>query len=76
MLVHPIEQFTIDAVIKLRHQHKLKARDIANILGTSISFVGNVESSINPAKYNLKHINLLAEYFQLSPKFFLPHYPL
>lgn len=76
MSVHPIEQFTIDVVIKLRHQHKLRARDIANILNTSNSFIGNVESSTNPAKYNLKHISLLANYFQLSPRYFLPDYPL
>ncbi|MCH5689875.1 hypothetical protein LWM68_39990 [Niabella sp. W65] len=41
-------------------------------MGKTKSFIGNIESMNNRAKYNLSHINLLADYFNLSPRDFLP----
>jgi transcriptional regulator with XRE-family HTH domain len=74
-LLDPIEQHVIDKVIKLRKDSKMRQQDIASILHTTTSFVGNVENNRNQAKYNLKHINVLADYFGLSPKYFLPDVP-
>ena len=71
-LITPIEQYAIDVVTKLRREHKLRQKDIAKIIDASASFVGNVENIYNASKYNLKHINSLADYFQLSPKAFVP----
>ncbi|MCX2481596.1 hypothetical protein OQY15_21020 [Pedobacter sp. MC2016-15] len=71
-MLHPIEQYAIDIVIKLKQTHKLRSIDIAKIINTKSSFIGNVENPDSPAKYNLKHINLLAAYFELSPQYFLP----
>jgi len=68
----PIEQYVIDFVRKLRVDRELRQEDIAYLLGTKPSFIGNVESLSHPAKYNLKHINLLADHFGLSPRDFLP----
>jgi len=70
--ITPIEQYVIDAVTKLRRAHRLSQRDIAKIINASASFIGNVENIYNGSKYNLKHINSLADYFQMSPKAFLP----
>jgi transcriptional regulator with XRE-family HTH domain len=70
--IDPIEQHVIDIVRKLRRNKRLRQQDLAKILNTSSSFIGNVENMHNPAKYNLKHIRRLAEHFELSPKFFLP----
>ena len=70
--IHPIEQYSIDIVKKLRARHNLTQADIAAVLGLGVSFIGNVENQNKPSKYNLKHINLLADYFNLSPKDFLP----
>lgn len=67
-----IEQHVIDFVRKLRADKKLRQEDIAYIIGVKASFIGNVENSGNPAKYNLKHINVFADHFGLSPKDFLP----
>ena len=58
--------------ILLRADKKLRQEDIAYIIGVKASFIGNVENSSNPAKYNLKHINVFADHFGLSPKDFLP----
>jgi len=62
-------------VMKLRYEHKLKARDLARIINTTTSFVGNVENLASPAKYNMKHINAFAIYFQVSPQIFFPEAP-
>lgn len=70
--ISAIEQHVIDFVIELRIKHNLKQDDIATIIGTKRSFVTNVESTKNRAKYNLNHIDKLADHFGLSPKDFLP----
>jgi transcriptional regulator with XRE-family HTH domain len=67
-----IEQYVIDVVSKLRRDNNLRQSDLGFILEVSPSFIGNVENYKNPAKYNLKHVGLLAHYFKLSPKFFVP----
>lgn len=74
--IDPIEQHVIDIVRKLRRNKRMRQQDLASILNTSSSFIGNVENGKNPAKYNLKHISRLAEYFELSPRYFLPEYSL
>ena len=70
--ITPIEQFVIDFVIKLRKQNNLNQEDIATILNVKRTFITNVESAKNRAKYNLVHIAKLADHFGLSPKDFLP----
>lgn len=74
--ISAIEQHVIDFVKELREEKNLTQRDIASIIGKTPSFVGNVESINNRAKYNLTHINLLADYFELSPQAFLPEKPI
>lgn len=70
--ISPIEQYVIDYVRKLRDTNKLDQEDIATILGVKRSFITNVESAKNRAKYNLNHIDKLADHFGLSPRVFLP----
>ncbi|RZJ86506.1 MAG: XRE family transcriptional regulator, partial [Chryseobacterium sp.] len=72
----PIEQYVIDFVRELRTKQKLRQEDIAYILDVKASFIGNVESTSNIAKYNLKHINKLADHFGMSPRDFLPIKPI
>lgn len=67
-----IEQYVIDYVIQLRKREMLSQSDIATIIDTKRTFVANVENINNRAKYNLNHIDKLADYFGLSPRDFLP----
>lgn len=67
-----IEQHVIDYVSNLRSKHSLRQEDIATIVGVSRSFIKSVESGKSRAKYNLNHIDKLADHFGLSPKDFLP----
>lgn len=74
--ISEIEQHVIDFVVKLRHDKKLSQQDIATVLDVDRSFVTNIESGTKRAKYNLNHINLLADHFGLSPREFLPEKPM
>ncbi|MES3016747.1 MAG: helix-turn-helix transcriptional regulator [Bacteroidota bacterium] len=73
--ISQIDQYVIDFVRKLRDDRKLSQEEIGNIIGVSRTYITNTESIRHPAKYNLTHINLFAEYFELSPRDFLPKVP-
>lgn len=67
-----IENFVIDKVKEYRISLKMSQSDLAFRLNVSTGFIGKVESKKFPSKYNLNHINQLAEIFNCSPKDFLP----
>lgn len=71
-IISPIDQYVIDFVIKLRSDHKLSQTDIGNIIEVSRSYIADIENPKRIGKYNLTHINQLADYFNLSPRDFLP----
>ena len=66
------ELYVIDKVRERRMALKLSQEDLGRILNTHRSFIGQVESPANPAKYNLDHLNILAKELNCSPKDFLP----
>lgn len=70
-----IEQFVIDFVRDLRNSKGLTQDGLASILRVGKSFVSNVESLNHRAKYNLNHINALADYYDMKPGDFLPAKP-
>lgn len=70
--ISPIDQYVIDFVFELRRSKKHTQQDIADILQVSRSFVKDVENIKNRAKYNLSHINALADYYNMRPGDFLP----
>jgi transcriptional regulator with XRE-family HTH domain len=74
--LEPIEQHVIDTVRRMRVEMGYSQKELAFMLDLSIGFIGDVESSKGRAKYNLSHINKLAEVFECSPKDFLPEKPL
>jgi len=67
-----IELFVIQKVKDCREKEGLTQADLAFKLDVSLGFIGQVESSNYPAKYNLNHLNKLAEIFKCSPQDFLP----
>lgn len=75
-MVSPIEQYVIDFVKELRTSKDLSQEEIGSIIGKTKAFIGNIESPKNRAKYNLTHINVLADHFNISPKDFLPPKPI
>lgn len=76
LLKSPIEQFVIAIVKEKRLECGYSQREIAYMLDVSEGFIGNVENPKYRAKYNLNHINQLAQILKCSPKDFLPDKPL
>lgn len=62
----------IDRVKQMREKKGLTQDDIAEMLNTSRGFVGQVESPTSASKYNLNHLNKIAQAIGCSPKDFVP----
>jgi len=67
-----IDQYVIDLVRELRDKKELTQQELADAIGLSRSFIRSIESPNSRAKYNVRHINALADYFGMSPREFLP----
>ncbi|HVZ95446.1 MAG TPA: helix-turn-helix transcriptional regulator [Chitinophagaceae bacterium] len=67
-----IELYVINTVKEKRIKKGWSQRELAYRLDVSIGFIGDVENPRRRAKYNLNHINRLAEIFDCSPRDFLP----
>ena len=74
--VSPFEQYVIDFVLKLRKENGYSQEQIGFIIGTGKVFVSQIENSSLPAKYNMDHVNLLADHFGMSPREFFPEKPI
>ncbi|MBS1516377.1 MAG: helix-turn-helix transcriptional regulator [Bacteroidetes bacterium] len=70
-----IEQFVINTAREKRMQRNISQSELAHMLDVSPGFIGKVESSKHTSKYNLNHVNKLAEIFNCSPRAFLPEHP-
>lgn len=62
----------IDKIREMRLKKKLTQDDLAMFLNTSRGFIGQVESPNSGSKYNLNHINKLAQEMNCSPQDFFP----
>jgi transcriptional regulator with XRE-family HTH domain len=70
-----IEAYVINKVKEKREQQNLSQSELAVRLNVSNGFIGQVESSKSPTKYNLNHLNQLAIIFNCSVKDFMPEKP-
>lgn len=70
-----LDQHIIDFVRELRLSKELTQLDLADAIHVSRGFIKDVESPNRSAKYNLRHINALADYFNISLKDFMPVKP-
>ncbi len=57
-----VEQFVVEFVLKTRLEKKLTQEDIGFILGVDKSIIQQIENQSHRSKYNLNHINLLADH--------------
>ena len=70
-----IDQYVIDFVKDLRTKKGITQQGLADAIGLSRSFIKDIESPNDRGKYNVRHINALADYFGMSPKDFMPDKP-
>ena len=66
----------IEKVKEIRISNGLSQYDISVMLGTSSSFIGQVEIPTHPSKYNLNHLNKLAFELNCSLSDFIPDKPI
>lgn len=71
-----IDLYVINRVKDKRVESNLSQADLAYELGTSVGFIGKIESTKYSSHYNLKHLNDLAKILKCSPQDFLPKRPL
>lgn len=71
-----VDWYIINKVREIRTAIGLSQQDIADHLGTSASFIGQIESPGSRAKYKTLHLNDLAKLFGCSPKDFWPEKPI
>lgn len=71
-----IEQFVIDKVREIRLLKDYGQKQLSIEMGLNSKFVGNVESTKTDDKYNLNHLNKIAEILECSIKDFFPEKPI
>lgn len=69
----PIELYVINRVKAMRIEKGISQAELAFMINVSSGFIGKVETSNLPTKYNLNHINKIAEVLCVSPKELLPN---
>lgn len=70
--ISKIEQHVIDKVRELRIKAGISQEMLSVKMELSSKFVGNVESSKRTAKYNINHLNKIAEILGCSMRDFFP----
>lgn len=75
-IVTTIEQYIIEKIKAMRKEHGLSQLELSQKLEMSDSFISHVEAPSKRAKYNINHLNKIAEIFNCSPKDFWPEKPL
>lgn len=67
-----VENYIIKQVRKKRKEHHMTQAELSEKMGLASGFVGKVESKICTAKYNVNHLNELAQIFDCSIRDFFP----
>lgn len=70
--IFPIERYIIEAVRKKREESGMTQEQLSLELDLNTAFVGLVESHKRREKYNINHLNRLAEIFNCSIADFMP----
>ncbi|MGK4566451.1 helix-turn-helix domain-containing protein [Flavobacterium sp. 3HN19-14] len=67
-----IEQHIIEKIKQMRKERDLSQLELSQKLDMNDSFISHVEAPSKRAKYNINHLNKIAEIFDCSPKDFWP----
>lgn len=74
--ISELDQFVIDKARELRVKKGFSQLDLSIAMGLAEGAVAKIENPSQGAKYNIRHINLLAKSLGCSPKDFFPDHPL
>lgn len=67
-----IEKYIISKVREIREAKGFTQESLSLAMGKNIGFISQIEARSKKAKYNIIHLNLIAEIFVCSPKDFWP----
>jgi transcriptional regulator with XRE-family HTH domain len=70
--ISEMDQYVIDKARELRVRKGLSQLDLSIAMGLAEGTVAKIENPTQPAKYNIRHINLLAKSLGCSPKDLFP----
>lgn len=71
-----LDLYIVAKVKEMRLQNKWSQAVLATKLNVSNGFFAQIENPKHRAKYNISHLNKLAQIFNCSPQDFLPEKPL
>lgn len=71
-----IDKYVIKRVKELRESKGLSQVSLSLSLGKSTTFISDIEAPSKKVKYNVKHLNDIANILGCSPKDFWPEKPL
>jgi transcriptional regulator with XRE-family HTH domain len=76
IVLSEIDLYVINKVRELRVPKALSQVKLSILMGLAEGAIGKIENPKERAKYNIRHLNLLAKALKCSPKDFLPEKPL
>jgi len=76
IIISEIDLYVINKVRELRVPKDLSQVKLSILMGLAEGAIGKVENPKQRAKYNIRHLNLLAKALKCSPREFLPEKPL
>ena len=76
IMVSPLDKYVIEKVRQIRLKKGMSQSQLAFELGVSNGVIGKIESGKYDKRYNISHVNKLAQIFECSPKDFFPKEPI
>ncbi|MBP6455041.1 MAG: helix-turn-helix transcriptional regulator [Bacteroidales bacterium] len=67
-----VDLFVINKIKEKRKELNISQRGMAEILGCSIGFIGQIESENYEIRYSIHQVYLIAKEFECSPADFFP----
>ncbi|MFD1771334.1 helix-turn-helix domain-containing protein [Sphingobacterium suaedae] len=71
-----LELYIVEVIKKKRKSLKKSQQDVANLLGVTVGYIGQIESEKISSMYSYNQLNKLSKFFQCSPKDFMPDEPI
>lgn len=72
IVISELDLYLINKVREMRDDKDLSQNELSVLMHLADGAVGKIENPKERAKYNIRHINLLAKAFNCSPREFLP----
>jgi transcriptional regulator with XRE-family HTH domain len=76
IVISEIDLYVINKVREMRVPRELSQVKLSILMGLAEGAIGKIENPKERAKYNLRHLNLLAKALKCSPRDFLPEKPM